>query len=92
MAGALITMFTRRIRFGDYEERRNLKSVFRAIGIAAAAGSAVLFILTENPQLPMLLIDKYTIYHLAIAAVAAAMILLAAKKDEQSVGDITKAY
>jgi uncharacterized repeat protein (TIGR02543 family) len=70
-----IAYFTRRKEDADTNKRRQM--VCRILSAVGAIAAMVIFALTENMQLPMQMIDKYTIWMIAILAVQLAFMFAA---------------
>jgi amino acid transporter len=90
MAALLITWFTKRKEDED-ADGINKRPLYRIVSIVATIVAIVIFVLTENMSLPMILTDSYTVYHLLIAAVQIVVAVLARKKYEEKKADSTQA-
>lgn len=64
----------------SYTDRVNKKPAFRILSILVAAIAVILFLLTEDMDLPLVMMDKYTIFHVLIVAAQVALCLLSSKK------------
>jgi hypothetical protein len=77
-----IAYFARKREDDDTNKRRQM--VGRILSIVDAIAAIVTFILTENMRLPMQMVDKYTIWMIAILAVQLAFMLVALIKPSKN--------
>ena len=86
MIALMITFFTKRKEDDEQEgkeEKIKKYLALRLITIAATVVAIILFVLTQNMALPMIFIDKWTIYHVIITAATLMLAALSMKKYEE---------
>jgi uncharacterized repeat protein (TIGR02543 family) len=77
MIALVITWFTRRKEEeGDVDRR----PVYRIMSIVATAVAIAIFFLTEDMSLPMIMVDKYTLYNAIIVVIQIGLAVIARKK------------
>lgn len=76
--------------YDEYEEEPELKrkGIFRLLSIVPAIASVILFILTEDMSLPMIIVDEWTLWMAIVAVVNVVLAILSKKKlDDDNVDD-----
>jgi hypothetical protein len=66
----------------DSEKKINKHLIARLITIAATVIAIILFVVTQNMELPMILADKYTIWHVIIVAATVVLAFISKKNYE----------
>ncbi len=78
----------RAARDEDEEEKQvKRKGLVRLASIIVAVAAVILFVLTEDMRLPMILVDRWTIWHIAIAVVQVVVAIVARKKVQDNDDD-----
>ncbi|MFV0353473.1 MAG: collagen-binding domain-containing protein [Oscillospiraceae bacterium] len=74
------------IHYSDDEHPTTDKQtlLWRVLGIAASIVSIIFFLLTENTQLPMAFIDKWTVWMILITVAQLAFVLLASRSKSKT--------
>jgi hypothetical protein len=85
------TYFSKRREDAGYEKTTGKRLGFRVATIATTIVAVVLFSLTENMSLPMVITDRYTLWHAVIAAATVALAALAREKYDTNTSDVEKA-
>jgi uncharacterized repeat protein (TIGR02543 family) len=77
----------------DDDERMKRPLAVRFVSIAMTAGAIILFLRTEDMSLPMIVIDRWTVWHVALFAVAlvSAFFCRYRKEDEEGSEEAAKA-
>ena len=85
MAVLLVNYFRRvKTEFAKDEEKAKKHLVLRLVAIGATSVAVILFVITQDMRLPMMLTDQYTLWHVIIAAAVVALAVLANKKFEEA--------
>jgi len=71
----------------DKQKRYKNRYIMAAITVVLAIAAVVLFVLTEDMRLLMVLVDWYTIYHAIIFAAGLVAFILAVKREKQHPDD-----
>ena len=80
----IISLAINKIREVDDDKEYNNKAIKRILTIIASIISGIVFLLTEDMTLPMVLIDKWTIVMIVILLINIIIAILSRRKEKES--------